>query len=136
MRHYLTLILLLSLFGGPVLANGASAQDEKYQFDNLDTVKRFHNWSIDGWNAIDQRSLIVRTSPSTSYLVILDRRVPDLRLAETIAISSTGSFVHAKFDTVLALNRYGMTIPANIAKIYRLEGKEQRRWVREQILNS
>ena len=136
MRLYLTLLLLLSLFGGPVLANGPSAQDGRYHFDNLETVKRFNNWSIDGWNAIDQRSLIIRTSPSTAYLVILDRRLPDLRFSETIAISSTGSFVYAKFDTVLALNRYGINIPANIAKIYRLEGKEQRHWVTEQILKS
>ena len=136
MRLYLTLLLLLSLFGGPVFANGPSAQNERYHFDNLETVKRFSNWSIDGWNAIDQRSLIVRTSPSTSYLVILDRRLPDLWFSEKIAISSTGSFVYAKFDTVLALNKFGINIPANIAKIYRLKGKDQRHRAREQILNS
>lgn len=136
MRPCLTLMLLLSLFGGPVFAKGASVQDERYHFDNLETVKRFNNWSIDGWHAIDQRSLIVRTSPSTAYLVILNKPLPDLRFSETIAISSTGSFVYAKYDTVLALNRYGIYLPANIAKIYRLEGKEQRRQVREQILKS
>jgi len=136
MRLYLTLLLSLSLFGGPVFANGPSARDERYHFENLEMVKRFSNWSINGWNAIDQRSLIVQTSPSTAYLVILDRRLPDLRFSETIAISSTGSFVYAKFDTVLARNRYGLNIPASILKIYRLEGKEQRHRVRAQILNS
>ena len=136
MRPYLTLLLLLSLFGGPVLANGPSTLDEKYHFDNLETVKSFHNWSINGWHAIDQRSLIVQTSPSTAYLVILDRRLPDLRFSETIAISSTGSFVYANFDTVHARNKFGISIPANIARIYRLKGKAQRHQVREQILKS
>ena len=136
MRTYLTLLLLFSLFGGPVFANGPFNHDQKYQFDNLESIKRFHYWAMDGWTAIDQRSLIVQTSPSTAYLVILDRRVPDLRFSETIAISSTGSFVYAKIDTVLARNRYGINIPANIVKIYRLEGKEQRHRVREQIINS
>ena len=135
MRLYLTLLLLLSLCGGPVFAKGSSLHDGRYHFDNLETVKRFNNWSMDGWNVIDQRSLIVRTSPTTAYLVILDRRLPDLRFSETIAISSTGSFVYAKFDTVLARNRYGINITANIAKIYRLEGKEQSRRARDQILN-
>ncbi len=136
MRKFIALLILLGLIGGPAFAKDTTALGEKYNFDNLQTVDRFNNWSINGWNVIDQRSLIVRTSPSRAYLIILDRRLWDLRFSETIAISSTASSVHAGFDTVRVFNRHGINIPARIVKIYRLEGREQRRWVRDQILDS
>ncbi|MGI9295559.1 MAG: DUF6491 family protein [Pseudomonadales bacterium] len=109
---------------------------EKYQFDNLPVVKGFNNWSIDGWNVIDPQSLIVRTSPSTAYLLILQRRSLDLRFTEQIALSSTGSFVHAKFDTVRALDRHHFAVPISIAKIYQLKGRDQRKLVKAQILGA
>ena len=135
MRKLVTLLILLGLIGGPAFAKGTTAVDGKYVFDNLETVDRLKNWSIDGWNAIDQRSLIVRTSPSRAYLIILDRRLWDLRFSEAIAISSTGSSIHSRFDTIRVANRHGINMPARILKIYRLEGKEQRRQVRDQILD-
>ena len=136
MRKLIALMILLGLIGGPALAKDTTAIDEKYYFDNLETIDRFNHWSINGWNVIDRQSLIVHSSPSKAYLIILDRRLWDLRFSETIAISSTASSVHAGFDTVRVLNRHGINIPARIVKIYRLEGREQRRWVRDQILDS
>lgn len=136
MRKFISLLILLGLIAGPALAKDTTALDEKYYFDKLETVDRFHNWSINGWNVIDQRSLIVHSSPSKAYLIILDRRLWDLRFTETIAISSTASSIHAGFDTVHVINRHGINIPARIVKIYHLEGKEQRRQVRDQILDS
>ncbi len=136
MRKLIALMILLGLIGGPALAKDTTAIDEKYYFDNLETIDRFNNWSINGWNVIDRQSLIVHSSPSKAYLIILDRRLWDLRFSETIAISSTASFIHARFDTVSVLNRHGINIPARIVKIYRLQGKEQRRRVRDQILDS
>ncbi len=136
MRKLIALMILLGLIGGPALAKDTTAIDEKYYFDNLETIDRFNNWSINGWNVIDRQSLIVHSSPSKAYLIILDRRLWDLRFSETIAISSTASFIQARFDTVSVLNRHGINIPARIVKIYRLQGKEQRRRVRDQILDS
>lgn len=136
MRNLIPLLILLSLIGGPAFANNATVLDQKYRFDNLETVERFNNWSINGWNMIDQQSLIVHTSPSKAYLIILDRRLRDLRFSQSIAISSTLSTIHSRFDTVRVLNHYGMNFPARIVKIYRLEGKEQRRLVKDQILDS
>ena len=136
MRKFIALLLLLGLIGGPAFAKETTTLDEKYYFDNLETVDRFNNWSINGWNVIDQRSLIVHASPSRAYLIILDRRLWDLRHSETIGISSTASSITSRFDTVRVFNRHGINIPARIVKIYRLEGKEQRRQVRHQILKS
>ena len=133
MRIYPVVLVLIALFSAPVFAKPTSALHEKYQFDQLETVKRFNNWSIDGWSAIDQQSLIVRTSPSTSYLLVLSRRLPELRYSHAIAITSTGSSVYARFDSVRALNRHGINIPVSIAKIYKLKGKKQRKLVRAQI---
>ncbi len=136
MQKLIALLILLGLIGGPAFAKNTTTLDEKYYFDNLETVDRFNNWSINGWNVIDQRSLIVHASPSRADLIILDRRLWDLRFSETIAITSTASSIYAGFDTVRVYNRHGINIPARIVKIYRFEGKEQRRRVRDQILNS
>jgi len=136
MKNIIVVLLTLGLVGGTAFAKDAKALDAKYRFDNLPTVDRFQNWSIDGWNVIDQRSLIVYTSPSRSYLLILDRRLPELPFAEKITVSSTGSTIYSRFDRVRVLDRWGINIPANIVKIYRLDGREQRKRVRKQILDS
>lgn len=121
-----------------ILASTASAGvkmiPEKYQFDDqLPQVERFSRYSIDGWNAIDKRSLIVRTSPSTSYLLILQRDLPSLRFNDAIGLSSTGSQVHARFDTVRVFDRHFTSIPVAISKIYKLKGRDQRKQVKAQI---
>ena len=136
MKKFIVLLLMLGLISGTAFAKDSVALDSKYRFDNLPTVERFQNWNIDGWNVIDQRSLIVYTSPSRSYLLILDRRLPELPFTEAIAVSSTGSSIYSRFDRVRVLDRWGINIPANIVKIYRLDGRAQRRFVRHQILNS
>ena len=135
-RKITLLLILLGLISGPVFANNAGALDQKYHFAGLETVDHFKNWTIDGWNVIDRRSLIVYASPSRAYLLILDRHLWDLRFSEAIFISSTASTVSERFDTVRVLNRRTISTPARIVKMYRLEGKEQRRLVRDQILGS
>lgn len=125
----------LSLSATSAMA-GLKPLPEKYQFDELPEVKGFMNWSIDSWTAVDRQSLIVRTSPSKSYLLILQRKLPSLRSNNAIALSSTGSRVHARFDTVQTFDRHFANIPVAIAKIYKLEGKEQRKQVKAQIRES
>ena len=75
----------------------------------------------------------MRTSPATAYLLILDRQLHGLRFSEGIAISSTGSTVYGKFDTVRTHGRQRISIPAQITKIYKLQGREQRELVKAQI---
>ncbi|MEJ2419062.1 MAG: DUF6491 family protein [Exilibacterium sp.] len=146
MKNFTAVALLFAFLAGPFALNAIANTNtnttsvhqlaDKYQFDNLEVVKRFSNWSIDGWSAVDQQSLIVRTSPSTAYLLVLSRRLHDLRFSEAIAISSTGNLVYAKFDTVTVKNHHfgGIgSVPVRIAKIYKLKGKEERELVRRQI---
>lgn len=136
MKKFIVLLLTLGLVSGTALAKDTQALKAKYRFDNLPTVDHFQNWNIDGWNVIDQRSLIVYTSPSRSYLLILDRRLPELPFAERIAVTSTGSTIYSRFDKVHVLDRVGINIPANIVRIYRLDGRQQRQFVEHQILHS
>lgn len=120
-----------------VAANAAlQPLPEKYQFDQLPEVERFSRWSIDDYTAVDRQSLIVKTSPSTSYLLILQRKLPGIGFNHAIALSSTGSQVHARFDTVQVIDRHASRIPVPIAKIYRLDGREQRKQVRRKIRES
>ncbi len=136
MRKIILLLLLLGLVSGPVFSKSPSTLDKRYYFAELETVDHFNNWSIDGWNVIDRRSLIVYASPSRAYLLILDRHLWDLRFSEAISISSTTSRISQRFDTVRVLNRRTVGAPARIVKMYRLEGKAQRRLVRDQIQGS
>lgn len=133
MRTYAIAAAFLATIHLPAFAAHPANLEGKYQFDELETVKRFNVWNVDSWQAIDQQSLIIRTSPSRAYLLVLNRRVPDLRFGHAIQFSSTGSSVHAKFDTVGTLGRYHRGIPANIAKIYKLNGKADRKFVKQQI---
>ncbi|TQV72686.1 hypothetical protein FKG94_18530 [Exilibacterium tricleocarpae] len=125
--------IALAVFSLSAFAGSADSLDPKYQFDGLERVERFQNWSIDGWYPVDKQSLIVRTSPSTAYLLILDRKLHDLRFSNGIAISSTGNTVHERFDTVRTRGRHTISIPVHIAKIYKLKGKAERKLVRAQI---
>ena len=112
-------VAVLSMAAGT--SNAAmQAVPEKYQFQELPEVQKFNRWSIDGWSVVDRRSLIVRTSPSTSYLLVLQRDLPGIRFNDAIALTSTGSQVHARFDTVRVLDRHASRIPVPIAKIYKL----------------
>lgn len=133
LKNILAVGLLAASFSAATVSAAVKPLAEKYQFDELPEVKGFSNWSINGWTAVDRQSLIVRTSPSTAYLLILQRRAPGLRSGNAIALSSTASRVHAKFDTVSTVDRYVSNIPIPIAKIYKLKGKEQRKQVKAQI---
>lgn len=133
MRNYAIAAAFLAAVHLPAFAAHSANLEDKYQFDEFETVERFNTWTINSWQAIDQKSLIIRTSPSKAYLLILNRRLPDLRFGQAIRLSSTGSTVHAKFDTVGTLGRRYRSIPASIAKIYKLNGKEERRFVKQQI---
>lgn len=95
----------------------------KYEFDDIPTVDSITNWTLDGWNAIDNRSLIVQTSPRDYYLFILSVPNPDLRFALTVAITSTAGQVQARFDTVSTPNDLMLRSP--IEKIYKLADKDQ-----------
>lgn len=70
---------------------------------------------LHGWNVVDEKTLILWASPFEPYLVRLFRPSPELRFAWTIGVTSFGSRIHAKFDSVEA---GGFSYP--IREIYEL----------------
>lgn len=124
--------LVLSLL--VACANEPSQNEDlnKYVFDNLQEVKKVNNWRIDGWNVIDNQSLIIHTSPTTSYLLILSRPDHNIKFSEAVLVSSTAGSVQSGFDTVSTPR--GGTMKTPIKRIYKLQGKEQQQQVKAQIL--
>ena len=133
---------LLIAFGFIVSISGASiataapnsnAGLEKYHFPNLESVDRIIRYGIDGWSYVDPRSIIVDVSPGRSYLLIFNREERDFRFTEHVAFTSTGTQIRARFDSVRPIQRYNITIPVTIAKIYKLNGRADKKAVRAQI---
>lgn len=126
----LALLIATGQLGG---CAGAPAEEEdafKYVFVGLPEVEAIANYRLNGWHAVDERSLIVDTGPGTSYLLILQRRLRELRSSEHLAISSTGGSVRVKFDTV-TVARNPDRVP--IERIYRLNGREEASLVKKTI---
>jgi len=63
--------------------------------DSIPALGRLHSWSV-----IDDDRLIIWATPSRPYLVELLMPSPDLRFAISIGVTSFGSRIHARFDSV------------------------------------
>ena len=127
----LTILSLFSFFAIPAIASTADNDDAKYYFADLEQVDDFLYWQINGWQAIDSRSLIVNFSPSRSYLVVLDRDIRALMYTEQVQFSSRNLRVRANIDRVHVLNQFART--SRIERIYLLPNRETRQAVRAQI---
>ncbi|MCF7980511.1 MAG: DUF6491 family protein [Pseudomonadales bacterium] len=129
----LTVIILVFTLLGCVAK--PVAIDEKYIFTQFESVKRFSKFTVDSWQVIDNRSLIIQTSPNRYYLLILDRKLNDLKFAEVIQLTSTGGSIHAKFDCVKVKtsNCHSEPMAATIKVIYQLNGREDVITVKQQI---
>ena len=63
--------------------------------DSIPALGRLHSWSV-----VDNERLIIWAAPSRPYLVELFRPSPELRFALSIGVTSFGSRIHARFDSV------------------------------------
>jgi len=126
---------IVSLCGASIAtaAPNSTTGLEKYHFPNLETVDGIFRYGIDGWSYVDPRSIIVDIAPGRSYLLILNREERDFRFTQHVAFSSTGSRILARFDSVRPIQRYNLSIPVTIAKIYKLNGRADKKAVRAQI---
>lgn len=77
---------------------------------SIPALSRLHSWTV-----IDDDTLIIWSSPFDPYLVELFRPSRDLRFAWSIGVTSLGSRIHAKFDSVKV---GGFSYP--IREIYKL----------------
>ncbi|HLF12809.1 MAG TPA: DUF6491 family protein, partial [Gammaproteobacteria bacterium] len=73
------------------------------------------------WSAVDEDTVIVWATPFRPYLVELAFPSHDLRFADVIGLTSVGSRVYAKFDSVKVR---GFRYP--IDSIYKLTREEAR----------
>ena len=64
----------------------------------LDHITVFH---VDGWRPVGRDAIILWATPFEPYLLKLDRPAIDLPFAEHVGVTSTGSQVYARFDSVI-----------------------------------
>jgi hypothetical protein len=134
MTHPRLISLLTTLALAAACATSPLQTDPRYRFSGYEEVDSIAGYSVMGWEPVDSQSLIVQTGPSSYYLLILSHRVSDLNFAESIALSSTGNRIEAKFDCVRVVDRSCTSqIPAPIQTIYRLEGRASVQEVKDQI---
>lgn len=100
--------------------------------DQLEQVSDISSFNLMNWEAIDNRSFILQTSPSRFYLILLRRRAHGLMFAETIAISNTGSMVRPGFDRVTVFSPFQRE-DYIIQKIFKLKDREAATQIRDQL---
>lgn len=86
----LALVGVLSACGGtPDQELTLDQKLDKRKYTLGKTVDRVQDYRISGWNSMDDRHVIIHTSPTRSYLVTLRSPCRNLDTAETLAFSTT-----------------------------------------------
>jgi len=130
---FLTLISLLTI---SACAVGNIQLPEKYVLDRqLKQVTMIYKSRIISWERVDNQSLILQTSPSNYYLIVLKISAPELPFSYRIKLSSTGTMIRAGLDEVIIFNASHMKVSYPIDRIYRIDGSEQMRAIRDQLTN-
>ena len=114
-------------------ATTPSALPEKYNLDNeLEVVKKIYSFTVSSWEEVDIQSVILRANVSDYYLLVL-RRPMDRRISGlSIGISSSVSSIKPGFDRIIVKDLSGTQYYV-IEKIYKLEGKEQAKEIKERL---
>ena len=118
-------------FGSAVLARAANdaPQANAGQVEVVPELEQVESFSMltrpYSWSAVDEDTVIVWATPFRPYLVELAFPSHDLRFADVIGLTSVGSRVYAKFDSVKVR---GFRYP--IDSIYKLTREEARNWNR------
>lgn len=106
---------------------------EKYNLDNeLEGVKQINTFTVSSWEEVDIQSVILRANVSDYYLLVLDRPMDTRITGLTIGISRTDSSITAGFDKIWVKHPWGKQYYI-IDKIYRFEGKEQAKEIKERL---
>lgn len=115
---------LASVVGARPANDTAQTEQVEPAFEEVDSfsiLTRLHSW-----HAIDEDTVIVWATPFQPYLVELAFPSYDLRHTEVIGITSVGSRVYARFDS---LRVAGFRYP--IDSIYKMTREEARNLARE-----
>jgi hypothetical protein len=107
---------------------------EKYSLDRqLKQITSIYKYGITSWERVDTQSLILERGPGDYYLLVLKIPAPDLPFRTRIRLSSTGDMVKAGMDDVIFYNSAHMEQSYPIERIYRIDGREQMRAIRDQL---
>lgn len=97
----LSLIVTLAALLGMLGSAAAHAKPQEPQLSLGPSVERIFLPGLHSWKAVSRQSLILWTSPSRPYLLQLRGPVIGLRFAQYVGIKSTGSSLHARFDSII-----------------------------------
>lgn len=131
MIRVFSILVPLIMFASCATTRGALP--EKYNLDNeLEEVKQIYTFTISSWEEVDIQSVILRANVSDYYLLVLHRPMETRMTGLTIGISSTVSSITSGFDKIYVEHPSG-TQYYIIDKIYKLEGKEQAKEIKERL---
>jgi hypothetical protein len=108
---------------------------DKYNLNNqLEQVHKFWRVRIMDWEAIDNQSLVIQTSPGLYYLLVLT--VPSYELPlkmNRIGISNSGSMIREGLDSVIVSNGAHFRQDYPIERIYKISGSQEMRSIINQL---
>ena len=96
-----------------------NGNDQPQAYEQVDSFTLFRRPY--SWQPVDDKTVIVWTTPFDAYLVDLAFPSHDMKFVQAIGVSSSGSRVYAKFD---AITIRGFRYPIN--NIYKLSRDEAR----------
>jgi len=94
----------------------------EYESLGVSKVSKIQDYQLDGWQQVDDRSLIIQGGVSTRYLVVFKNRCRELKFAHSIAAPTKGGAIHAGFDSIRVVNKDRNPIPCMIKEIYKFKG--------------
>jgi len=92
--------LVATLLAAASLAGCATSPKLDYTEYAGEPVKSFYMHDFDGWTPVSKDQLVVWTGINEAYLLTVTGYCPDLKFANTVAVTSTGNTVD-KFEKVL-----------------------------------
>ena len=106
---------------------------EKYHLDNdFEAVDRITTFDVSSWEQVDNQSIILRADWNDYYLLVLRRPINRLIPGLYIGVSSTLSSIASGFDRIIVKDT-PFTEYYVIEKIFKLEGKDQVKEVKERL---
>ncbi len=106
MSTYISLLLFLLLSGCNITAvnkaEKAKIYDDFITTNKLTSLKKITSFRLQNFISLDNRHLIISTTPTKSYLISLMSYCTDLQYANHIGIKrSIASVLSVKFDAIL-----------------------------------
>jgi hypothetical protein len=126
---------IVAVFIAGCATSGTIHVPEKYALGNqLEEVKYIWKTRIIDWEDVDNQSLIIQTAPSEYYLIVLITPTYELPFRNNrIWITHTNSRIKAGLDNVVIYNSANIRSSYPIDRIYKINGMEQMRAVRDQL---